>query len=185
MKILDIGANDGWWYRSMQLQYPAAEFVLVEANPYNEPALRALGVDYKIACLSDKVKEVKFYTTKSSPTSTGASYYRENTEHFADSEVEILELTTTTLDLLFPTETFDFIKMDVQGAEVDILNGGKNLVRSASKVLLEVPIEGVEYNIGAPTRKTYLDLMAALGFTTFEVVENIRNLQEDILFTKQ
>jgi FkbM family methyltransferase len=184
MKILDIGANDGWWYRNMQVQYPTAEFTLVEANPYSEHNLKQLGVDYRIACLSDEVKKVRFYTTKSSPTSTGASYYRENTDHFADSKIEVMELVTTTLDLLFPTESFDFIKMDVQGAEVDILNGGKNLVRKASKVLLEVPVEGVEYNIGAPTRTAYLATMAALGFTHYEVVENIRNLQEDILFTK-
>ena len=32
MKILDIGANDGWWYRNMQPNYPDAEFTLIEAR---------------------------------------------------------------------------------------------------------------------------------------------------------
>ena len=184
MKILDIGANDGWWYRNTQPQYPTAKFTLIEANPYNEPMLKVLGVDYHMACLSDRVQTINFYTTKSSPTSTGASYYRENTEHFNDTNLEILELTTTTLDLLFPSEIFDFIKMDVQGEEVDIVNGGKGLISRASKVLLEVPVEGIEYNIGAPPRKIYFKVMSELGFNNYSVVENIRNLQEDILFTK-
>lgn len=184
MKILDIGANDGWWYRNTLLQHPAADFVLVEANPHNEPILKALGVDYRIACLSDKVRTINFYTTKSAPTSTGASYYKENTEHFDDSNLEILELVTTTLDILFPSQTFNYIKMDVQGAEVDIIKGGKKLIGKADKVLLEVPVEGIEYNIGAPTRDVYFEAMSELGFKTYTVVENIRNLQEDILFTK-
>jgi FkbM family methyltransferase len=184
MKILDIGANDGWWYRLTQAQHPAAKFTLVEANPYNEPALRALGVDYRIACLSDRVKTITFYTAKSSLTSTGASYYKENTEHFSDSNLETLQLETTTLDLLFPFDVFDFIKMDVQGAEVDIIKGGTVLISKASKVQLEVPVEGVEYNIGAPTREVYFTAMEELGFKTYTVVETISNLQEDILFTK-
>jgi len=184
MKILDIGANDGWWYRTMKVQYPTANFILIEANPYNESALKKLGVDYRIACLSDTVKTVQFYTTKSAPTSTGASYYKEDTEYFNGSDLDILELTTTTLDILFPAEIFEFIKMDVQGAEVDIINGGKTLVSKANKVLLEVPVQGVHYNIGAPMRSEYFKIMQELGFTKFTVVENINNIQEDILFTK-
>lgn len=184
MNILDIGANDGWWYRTTKARYPTANFTLVEANPYNELALQGAGVRYYIACLSDRVKTVQFYTTKSSPTSTGASYYKENTEHFSDDNLVVLELITTTLDELFPTETFELIKMDVQGAEVDIIAGGKKLLSRASEVLLEVPMEGVEYNTGAPSRRAYFEVMKDLGFLNYRVVENIRNLQQDVLFTK-
>ena len=81
-------------------------------------------------------------------------------------------------------ETFDYVKMDVQGAEVDIINGGRALINRANNVLLEVPMEGVEYNLGAPNRETYFRVMAELGFTKHAVVEIIGNLQEDILFTR-
>lgn len=184
MKILDIGANDGWWYKNTQGQFPGAQYTLVEANPYNEPALKALGVPYYIACLSDCIKQVTFYTSNSAPTSTGASYYRENTEYFSEDNLKPLQLTTTTLDILFPFETFNYIKMDVQGAEVDIINGGRTLIDRADKVLLEVPMEGVEYNLGAPDRETYFKVMAELGFTKHVIVEIVGNLQEDILFTR-
>jgi FkbM family methyltransferase len=184
MRILDVGANDGWWYKNTLNTYPQAEFILVEANPYNEPALQQLGVEYHIACLSDEVKQVDFFITADNPTSTGASYYLENTDNFHQDNTRSIELTTTTLDILFPSETFDYIKMDVQGAEVDIIKGGKVLLSKASQVLLEVPIEGIEYNLGAPTRADYFKVMAEVGFTNYVVVENINNLQEDILFTK-
>lgn len=184
MRILDIGANDGWWYKHTVTTYPQAEFVLIEANPYNEPALQQLGVKYHIACLSDEIKQVDFFVTVDSPTSTGASYYLENTHNFNQDNTRAMELTTTTLDTLFPSETFDYIKMDVQGAEVDIIRGGEVLLSKASQVLLEVPMEGVEYNLGAPSRAEYFKAMAEVGFTNYAVVENINNLQEDILFTK-
>jgi FkbM family methyltransferase len=184
MNILDIGANDGWWYNQTKTQYPNANFVLIEANSNNEPALKLLNVPYHIVCLSDCVKEVEFYITTDSPTTTGASYYLENTEHFNESNIQILNLTTTTLDLLFPNETFDIIKLDVQGSEVDIINGGQNLIQRATEIILEVPKPGVVYNIGAPSREMYFDVMYKAGFTMYDVLSEINNLQEDIRFTR-
>lgn len=184
MKILDIGANDGWWYQQYRQKYPNAEFVLIEANPNNEPALKLLGVRYYLECLSDCEKEVDFFITKDAPTTTGASYYLENTEHFNDNNLEILKLKTTTLDMLFLNETFDIVKMDVQGSEVDIIKGGTELLKRAKEVILEVPKGNNTYNIGAPHRDLYFDAMYELGFMTYEVLENINNLQEDIRFFK-
>ena len=175
MKILDIGANDGWWYNQARQKYTDAEFTLIEANPNLEPKLKALGVRYFMLCLSDSKKIVEFYLNDD-VTTTGASYYRENTEHFADNKIQVLQL--------FADETFEFIKMDVQGAEVDIIRGGKGLISRANALLLEVPYQDVEYNIGAPARSEYFDIMAELGFTTHEVLDDIRGLQQDILFTR-
>lgn len=183
MKILDIGANDGWWYKQFQQKYPNAEFTLIEANPYLEFKLQALGVRYFMECLSDSVKTVEFYLNDDI-TTTGASYYRENTEHFADNKIQVLRLETTTLDTLFPDETFDLIKMDVQGAEVDIIKGGTGLISRANSLLLEVPYQDIEYNIGAPNRSEYFNIMEELGFMKHEVVDDIRGLQQDILFTR-
>jgi hypothetical protein len=74
--------------------------------------------------------------------------------------------------------------MDVQGAEVDIIKGGKLLISKASQIILEVPLEHVEYNLGAPNRKEYFDAMFSLGFTNYEILEDIHGLQQDILFTR-
>ena len=184
MKILDIGANNGWWYNQTKTTYPDAEFTLIEANINNESALKSLNVSYHIVCLSDHIKEVNFYTTKTEPTSTGASYYLENTEHFSESNLVTVKMITTTLDTLFPNEVFDIIKIDVQGSEVDVINGGNTLISKAKHVILEVPLDGVEYNIGAPARDVYFNTMYKLGFLTYEILENINNLQQDIKFTK-
>lgn len=184
MNILDIGANDGFWYKTNKNRFILSNFTLIEANPLNEPALKELGVEYHIECLSDSEREVDFYVTKSSPTSTGASYYRENTAFFSDEEIQVIKMKTKRLDELFPNRLFDIIKIDVQGSEIDIINGGKRIFENSSRVYIEVPVEGVEYNIGAPKRQDYFDIMKNLGFTKYSLVEKISNVHEDYVFEK-
>ena len=184
MNILDIGANDGFWYKSNKSRFILSKFTLIEANPYNESFLKELGVEYYIQCLSDKEKEVDFYTTKTSPTSTGASYYRENTEYFSNEEIQIIKMKTKRLDDLFPDRYFDIIKIDVQGSEIDIINGGRKIFQNSSKVYIEIPVDGVEYNLGAPKREEYFNTMKELGFTKFSLIEKISNVHEDYVFEK-
>lgn len=184
MKILDIGANDGFWYLQNASKYPLCEFTLIDANVHNEPKLKSLGVEYYIACLSDTEKELDFYTVKNNLTSTGASYYKENTHHFSDENLEIIKVKATTLDILFPHRSFDIIKIDVQGAELDIIRGGMKIFQEARRVIIELPIEGIEYNIGAPKRQDYFDIMKRLGFTQYQSVENLGGVHEDFIFEK-
>lgn len=184
MKILDIGANDGFWYLQNKSKYPLCEFTLIDANPYNEPKLKSLGVEYYIKCLSDSEKEIDFYTNKNDLSSTGASYYKENTNHFSDDNLEILKVKTTTLQNLFENRFFDIIKIDVQGAELDIIKGGIEIFRNSKKVIIELPVDGIEYNIGAPKRSEYFNTMKELGFNKFYSIENIGGVHEDFIFEK-
>jgi FkbM family methyltransferase len=184
MKILDIGANDGFWYLQNVNKYPLCEFTLIEANSKNEPKLKNLGVEYHIVCLSDSEKEVDFYITKDNPTSTGASYYRENSNFFTEENIEVLKMKTKTLDSLFPDKIFDIIKIDVQGSELDIIRGGLRIFNNAKKIIIEVPIEGIEYNIGAPKRSDYFDIMEELGFFKYKSIQNLGGVHEDFIFEK-
>jgi FkbM family methyltransferase len=184
MNILDIGSNDGFWYKMNKDLYPGSKFTLIEANALNEPELKKLGVEYYIECLSDYEKEVSFYITKKNPTTTGASYYKEDSDHFSDDEVEIIKMKTKRLDDLFPDRSFDVIKIDVQGSELDIINGGKRIFSLAKKVIMEVPIDGINYNIGAPKRKDYFDKMNELGFIIRSSIGVVNDIHEDFIFEK-
>lgn len=184
MNILDIGANDGFWYKTNKDNYPLCNFTLIEANKNNEHYLQQLGVEYFIECLSDSEKQVDFYITKDSPTTTGASYYRENTQHFSDDKIEVISMKTKRLDDLLEGRTFDIIKIDVQGSEIDIINGGRRIFSNARKVIMEVPIEGVQYNAGAPSRSEYFQIMKELGFEKATCTANVNNVHEDYVFEK-
>lgn len=178
--ILDIGGYKGHWTRDVRREFPHATFVVVEPNPH--PELSTLGVPVYRELLSSEVKDVLWHSNMS----TGDSMYKELTRHYE----HVLPSTrkTTTLDLLFPSQTFEFIKIDCQGAELDILKGGENLLRNTIAVLLECSF-AAQYNQGAPTFAEYIAYMDSIGFTPLDIPELHRAngvlVQIDILFLRK
>jgi FkbM family methyltransferase len=165
---------------------------MVEANRNCEPHLRLLGKPYDIVALSDKEGVADLYIEKINPTGTGASLYKENTEWYGDGKYETIQVQTATLDSrnYFDGEPIDLIKMDVQGAELDILKGGEKTVKNAKHLLIETSL--VEYNQGAPLIEDIVDQMKQYGFYTEDIIEYHKFphlyggaiFQLDVLFTK-
>jgi FkbM family methyltransferase len=186
--ILDIGANVGQFYNEINQIFPNSYYYLIEGNDKCEIVLQSLNVDYSIALLSDKVKDVKFYTRTNEERCTGNSIYREKTSFFSDEEITIKNETTTTLELLLNDKQFDLIKIDVQGSELDIINGGLDLVKKSKGVLMEVSL--IEYNENAPTKDFVYEFMEKLNFYPAEIIGDINHpityqlIQQDILFIK-
>jgi len=128
------------------------------------------------------VRDVQWWATGG----TGDSILRERTHHY--SNVTPLTRRTNTLDLLFPNETFEFIKIDCQGSELDILRGGVSLVSRASVLLIECPFSG-QYNEGCPSFSDYISYMNSIGFQPFDISEihqagNV-TFQIDIIFIRK
>ena len=78
----------------------------------------------------------------------------------------------------------DLIKMDVQGSELDILEGGKELVSKATVIILEISY--IEHNLGAPTAQETIDYMNSIGFlesiSIGEHYDGEKLVQEDLVF---
>jgi hypothetical protein len=112
--------------------------------------------------------------------------YQERTRHY--SEIAPGMRRTTTLDRLFPTHQFEFVKIDCQGAELDILAGGQTLLQGTDVLLLECPFAG-QYNRGAPSFADYIRTLDALGFAPLDLPEIHRAngilFQIDILFLRK
>jgi FkbM family methyltransferase len=187
--ILDIGANVGQFYNEIKEIFPNSYYYLIEGNEICEIVLQSLGVDYSISLLSDKIKEVKFYTRTNEVRCTGNSIYREKTPFFNDDEITIKNKTTTTLEVLIKDKQFDLIKIDVQGSELDIINGGLEIIKKSKGVLMEVSL--IEYNENAPTKDFVYDFMDKLNFYPAEIIGDINHpityqlIQQDILFIKK
>lgn len=183
--ILDIGAHFGLFTIGMKGVYPECKFYMVEANKECEEELKKIDfADCKICLLSDEKKEVEYFMNKHNLTSTGNSYYREITEHFSDENLTSVNVIAETLDTLFENTQIDFIKLDTQGSEIDILKGGKKLMQSVKYVLIECSIE--EYNLNAPMIDDVRNYMDEIGFDEFSTIEshiiNGRLTQQDLLF---
>jgi len=163
--VLDIGGYKGMWTREVRRLLPAATVTVVEPNPH--PELKTLGVRVFYEILSSNQTSVPWYSNMT----TGDSLYKERTRHYA--AVQPVYRTTTTLDTLFPGETFEFVKLDCQGAELDVLRGGLTLLQGTTALLLECPFAG-QYNEGAPTVVEYLRTLDELGFAPLEIAEHHR-----------
>ena len=184
--VLDIGANVGQFYNEIKFIFPNAYYYLVDGSESCEVVLETLNVDYSICLLSDYEKEVDFYIRKNEPRCTGTSIYRENTSFYDDDQILIEKRQTKTLSNLLNNQVFDLIKIDVQGSEIDIINGGLDIIKEAKGILMEVSL--MEYNQNSPTKEFVYKYMDNLGFKPVELIGNINHpltyelIQQDILF---
>ena len=183
--VYDIGACQGNWSKQMKSYLPDANFFLFEANPAYDNVLLQTGFPYLCGqVLSNPGREtVEFYNG----TNTGDSYYKETTK-FYDGQGSIT-LPCTTIDLLIEKYNLpkaNFIKLDTQGSELDILAGAQNMIDSVDLVLTECPI--IQYNKNAPNMQDYLDYFRARDFIPVAMCEEhvIEDtlIQLDLLFMK-
>lgn len=187
--IIDIGANVGAFSYYIKSHFSNVNIFMVEANPFCDSMLKRTGIPYKIACLSDSVKEVQFYFEDTNMIGTGASYYLENTNFY--SMKNFTRMTTELLDTVIKEHCsgleFDMLKMDTQGSEIDILKGSTNTLKSIKHILMETSL--IEYNIGSPLKDDVIKFMETINFKPVEKVQdhyfNGNLIQEDWIFTRQ
>lgn len=182
--VLDIGANVGNYSVVIRHFFPRMKLLMLEANPNCEQYLSKTGIDYRIACLSDSVKEVDFFIENDNDVGTGSSYYIENTEFF--SQKRYIKRMTETLDSIVGDDVFEFVKMDTQGSEIDIIKGGSSVINNAKFVSIELSL--IEYNNGAPLKDEVVAFMKEYNFHPSEMVEehymNGALIQEDWIFSR-
>jgi len=175
--IVDIGANVGMWSQGVHAIFPAAKMLLLEASPDKDTILRdlvatRLGGDkqqasYNIAVLSAHAHEkVQFFQGGD----TGNSMFRENTKFYVNDKP--VERSTSTLDaeidasVAVNMDEVDLIKIDVQGAEIMVLNGGTRALEAATFVQLEAG--AIEYNSGGCCFGELDQLMRSYGFFIYD-----------------
>ena len=120
---------------------------------------------------------------------SGDSYYLEQT-NFYKKDIKAIKKITSTLDDIVNEKKFtlpDLIKIDTQGAEIDILKGASNTISKASLIYLECPI--VKYNLNAPNFNDYINYLETINFLPYEICEihyiNKVLVQIDIIFIKK
>ena len=103
------------------------------------------GVEYYPHALGEKNERKKLYITQH-PMCT--SLYKPNEKlirlynnlevAYLKNETEIETITLDTFADKYNINDVDFIKVDVQGAELDIFKGGKNVLKNVIKIICEV-----------------------------------------------
>jgi FkbM family methyltransferase len=189
--LLDIGAHVGTFTRGFLEAFPACVPTLIEPNPFCHEALEKLPYERHAVAASSEGGKATLFLTKEWLQSTGSSLYRENTAFFRDEVVIEHEVEKVRLDDLFRGRRFDFVKIDTQGAELDVLMGGEAVLRHADYILVEVSL--VEFNAGAPPAEAVFAMLTRMGFrqatvTEFHRLQGVNDgglLQMDFLFERE
>lgn len=170
--VLDIGANVGDWTREHMKLFPNAHFLMVDGSDHKEQwndLLQTGFVDGEIAILDKIAHNVTWYGTGG----TGDSMHQELTEAYQNVSGQLIQ--TQTIDGLLQKHKWTnakigLVKLDVQGAELDILQGAPpELLTNTDVIVMEMPIAA--YNKDAPSFSEYVIFMDNAGFAPWDIPE--------------
>lgn len=181
--IIDVGAHDGNWTRLARRIFPDASILMIEPLSSKAESLRALADSLERTSFVDALlgaeagRTVTFYEA-----GTGSSVHREQSNvEFKETSLKTSRLDDVAVQLDGPI----FLKLDVQGAELEILDGGSKTLDRSDLVQLEVAL--LPYNEGAATFLQVIEYLDQRGFVPFDIAGMIRPtgaelVQVDMLF---
>ena len=177
-KVLDIGANIGFWTKNVKAIWPDAEYTCIEAGPKYEKHLKKIANNCHVAVLGDSNREIKMYLREIDKGSKKKITYTKGSTVFGvfkDFELRQMQ----TLDQLVGKDArFDLIKQDVQGAEIMIMQGAPDIFTRAKYVIQEVNLYKDEQFPNMPTVNDMDEYMFQLGFDNSEVIEQKENVEQ-------
>lgn len=187
--IIDIGAFKGDWTRQVASIFPGVPVLMVEAQIEMKMLLDSVCSDIPVASISicllgkDDGANVVFNGME-----TGSSIYAERSNVPRSQRTIKMKTLDQLLREHLELEAPFFLKLDVQGSELDILERGQTALAAAEVVQLEVAL--LQYNEGAPLAHKVIEFMVSKGFLFFDIGGFVRpkplNLvQMDVLFVKK
>lgn len=165
----DIGACVLHWTNSAKQIWPDTEYVAFEAMDETKFIYEGSNIKHFNGVLSDTDgKIVDFY--QNLEWFGGNSYYKENSVYsygvdIIFNESHIIKKPTHMLDSVVKANNFpapDLIKIDVQGAELDVLRGAEKTLESCQHIIVE--LQHKEYNKGAPHFSKVVEYLDSRGF---------------------
>jgi len=164
--IFDVGAYNGKWSAEVRKSFPDSKFLLFEPNSFHNTSIEALGFTPNNLLLgSESGVTVEFYSTGN----TGDSFFKEKNPVY---DVAPLKKQLTSLEDFLNNNKLtapDFLKLDTQGSELEILKGMGPYLDDVTLILVELPISGM--NIGAPTLSHVSEYLESHNFVPYHLTE--------------
>lgn len=162
--FLDVGSHIGSILSAVSSQSKTIKLIGIEAIPDKAKKLGQKFPNAEIhqCAVGNQEGEVSFYinTQKS-----GYSSLKQNSHNLESNTVEI-KVPITRLDTLISSNNVDVIKLDVEGVELEVLYGSKNLIKNNRPVIMFESGPSVEEN-WIETKKEMWSLLTALDYEVF------------------
>lgn len=174
--VVDVGANIGQWFSSLQKLVSIQRAEVFEPNPEAFKILSSKladepGIHLHQAALGMRSEVSTLHVTR---TSSLASLLRPSeilaTQYTANhaSVVKEVQVPVTTLDAVLTEEdAIDLLKIDVQGSERSVLLGGVKALKRTRALLIEVNF--VSHYEGDDTFASLNHLITELGFEFWDM----------------
>jgi FkbM family methyltransferase len=190
--VIDVGAAYGDFTSHCRTVFPEARYLLIEPLQEYVPSLQAViaalpNAEYVTAAAADRSGTVVLNVH---PDLVGSSLYKED----EDSDVNGVERTVpaVTLDGLCQAKKTHgpyLLKIDTQGAELQVLAGAETIFPEIELIMLEVSL--FEFFQGGPLLADCVVFMKEKGFLVYEMFDFQYRLldgamsQVDIAFVKE
>ena len=167
--IVDVGCFRGVWTNRLLNFFPNSKYILFDADDNNIKYLDKLkssnkNIDYKIILLSDDEKDYDFYSMES-----GSSIFEEQTNYSRKIKKVKSSLLYNELPNEIKNTKSNLIKLDVQGAELKIISGLKELINNFEVIILEVSLH--KYNKGSPLFYDVISHMQNNNFILYDIYD--------------
>lgn len=166
--VIDVGIAFG--SPTLYTSIPQAKFYLVEPVPGCKPLLENLAQH-----LNAEIFNVAAGSTDGSmeffvhPDVSGSSAYKQLEGTFFDGEKVTVPVRRLDSLIHTPLARPSLLKIDTQGAELEVLAGATGLLDQIDMLIIEVSFH--EFREGAPEFHDIVIRMAELGFRCYEVLE--------------
>jgi FkbM family methyltransferase len=173
--VLDIGASNGSWSDSLMRHFPSSRYLLIEAQPVHEPALRDYcsahsNAQFVLAAAGAQVGHIFFDAAE--PLSGQASLTR--------TAAANIQVPVTTVDREVEARQLEgpyLLKFDTHGFELPILKGAAKTLERTEVIIMEC------YNFRiAPECLTFDEMcvhLGRLGFRCIDLVDPMHRPHDD------
>lgn len=177
--IIDIGAYEGYWTIEVLEVFPNAKILMIEAMKRKEPILQKVvknhsNTDYGIILLSATEGNEKSFLENET-----ASHIVEE-----DPKVDVIyKLRTQTLDNFLEQKDFplpNFLKLDVQGHEMEVLKGAEKSLAYSEICLLEITL--LDLGDKTPLLAEMVSFMDEKQFQVYDISHFMRRPFDKALF---
>ncbi len=184
--FIDVGAAQGVWTTQMLEIFPHANYFMIDPLNENENALKAVtercpNVQYWKGAVGSHAEELEFYVHGDQSSMFKSVWGREES---------LRRVPMKTLDGLVKEihgGAADGLKLDVQGAELEVLKGADATMRRCKVVQVEVSFRRIYDK--APLAHEIIHFFAEQGFRIYDIASLYKRkdralLQTDLFFVK-
>lgn len=171
--IADIGAAKGYWSLGAGSIFTESAFYMFDPLQESEASLKEASsrherYHYELCALGDVVGTQQINVTADCDGSSLLEYYEDNGTAKAVIRVETLDGYVSDGKMPQP----DLIKIDVQGFEMKVIDGGEQVLSNAEVVIIEANL--FRFMPECPLAHEVIARMAALGFQLYDLAGELR-----------